>query len=68
MLSLYLGALQSPSLSPALLERARSVSSEHAQLSKKLATTFDPGLAKRLGDLSSATKALEDWETVSNVG
>lgn len=63
----HLGTLSLPALPPALLERARSVSSEHAQLSKKLAHEFDPVLAKRLGELSVPTRALENWKTASNV-
>lgn len=68
VLNLRLGTLSLPSLPPALLERARSVSDEHAQISKKLAASFDPVLAKRLGELSVATRALQNWETASNVG
>lgn len=55
------------SLSPTLLERARSISAEHAQLSKDLANSYDSTVARKLGELSSTAKALELWENAQNV-
>lgn len=55
------------SLSPALLERARSISAEHAKLSKDLANEYDSTVARKLGQLSSTAKALEHWESAHNV-
>lgn len=54
-------------LSPALLERARSISAEYAQLSKDLATEYDSTVAQKLRGLSSTAKALEYWENARNV-
>lgn len=54
-------------LSPALLERARSISAEHAQLLKDLANEYDNTVARKLGQLSSTAKALEQWERAHNV-
>lgn len=54
-------------ISPALLARARSISAEHAQLSKKLDNEFDVTLARKVGELSIAVKALENWEVAHNV-
>lgn len=56
------------SLSAALLGRARSVSAEHAQLSKHLASGYDIAVARKLGELSTTAKALENWELAQNVG
>lgn len=55
------------SLSPALLERARSISAEHAKLSKDIANEYDSTVARKLGELSSTAKALEHWEIAQNV-
>lgn len=54
------------SLSPALLERARSISAEHAKLSKDIANEYDSTVARKLGELSSTAKALEHWEIAQN--
>ncbi|CEL06701.1 Putative Peptide chain release factor 1 [Aspergillus calidoustus] len=48
-------------LSPALLTRARSMAAEHASLSDQLATSFDPKIAKRIGELGQVAKALAEW-------
>lgn len=55
------------SLSPALLERARSIFAEHSQLSKDLANEYDITVARKLGELSSTAKALEHWESAQKV-
>lgn len=43
------------------------MAAEHAELSKAIATDFNPRTAKRIGDLSSVTNALGRWEEASNV-
>ncbi|KAL2862905.1 putative mitochondrial translation release factor (RF-1) [Aspergillus lucknowensis] len=48
-------------LSPALLTRARSLAKEHATLSERLAISFDPKNAKRVGELGPVAKALTEW-------
>lgn len=55
------------SLSPALLEKARSIFAEHSQLSKDLANEYNITVARKLGELSSTAKALEQWESAQNV-
>ena len=49
-------------ISPGLLSRARSIANEHAILTKELATDFDAKAAKRLGDLTSTTSALKEYD------
>jgi peptide chain release factor 1 len=50
-------------LPAALLQRARNIAAEHAQLQNALATDFDPKSARRLGELSRVATALKDWES-----
>ncbi|KAI9684464.1 MAG: hypothetical protein M1829_002274 [Trizodia sp. TS-e1964] len=50
-------------LPPSLLNRARSIASEHAKLSKELAQEFDPQIAKRLGPLLAVNKIFQQWES-----
>ena len=57
----------SPTISPALLGRARALAAEHAQLSKKLNSEYDTQLAKKLGALSAVAEALNGWEAANNV-
>ncbi|KAL4907601.1 hypothetical protein BDW74DRAFT_166293 [Aspergillus multicolor] len=52
-------------LSPALLTRARNLSAEHADLSDQLATSFDPQIAKRIGELGPVAKALAEWNNAN---
>ena len=52
----------SDSISPALLSRAQLLASEHAALADKLANDYDAKAAKRLGELSSTTNALNEYE------
>ncbi|KAL4959983.1 putative mitochondrial translation release factor (RF-1) [Aspergillus stella-maris] len=52
-------------LSPALVVRAQNLASEHATLSDQLATSFDPRIAKRMGELGRVTKALEAWNNAN---
>lgn len=55
-------AAPSGEITPALLSRARSVAKEHASATAKLAIDFDPRAAKKLGELTSVTSALKEWE------
>ncbi|KAK5168213.1 Peptide chain release factor 1, mitochondrial [Saxophila tyrrhenica] len=50
------------SVSPALLTRARAIASEHATLTERLASEYDARAAKRLGELSSTTAALKEYD------
>ncbi|KAF7560625.1 hypothetical protein G7046_g3507 [Stylonectria norvegica] len=52
----------SPVLAPALLKRARSLTSEHNNLQKTLNSNFDTSKAKRAGELSRVAEALKAWE------
>ncbi|KAI9735948.1 MAG: hypothetical protein M1834_001414 [Cirrosporium novae-zelandiae] len=54
------------SLSPILLDRARLMQKEHAQLSKTLAEAFDSKIAKQLGELTSVVKALKEWDKAND--
>lgn len=53
------------SISPALLQRARATAEEHTRLSTKIADSFDTASAKRLGELTPITDALQEWERAS---
>ena len=55
------------SISPVLLGRARSITAEHSELSKQLAQNYDNDVAKRAGELSTAVRALQEWETANDV-
>ncbi|RDW87206.1 putative mitochondrial translation release factor (RF-1) [Aspergillus mulundensis] len=58
-------AVRSTYLSPALLTRARNLLAEHADLSDQLATSFDPKIAKRVGELGPVAKALAEWNNAN---
>lgn len=58
---------QNGDISSALLERARNVAKEHASATAKLAVDFDPAAAKKLGQLTSVTTALKEWESANEV-
>ena len=60
-------ATESISISPALLGRARSVAAEHGKLTRQLTIEYDTDVAKKVGESSTTVKALEDWESASNV-
>ncbi|WEW60381.1 Peptide chain release factor 1, mitochondrial [Emydomyces testavorans] len=49
-------------LTPALLSRARSLATEHATLSERLAGSFEKETAKRAGELAPAVQALKEWD------
>ncbi|KIW43248.1 uncharacterized protein PV06_04369 [Exophiala oligosperma] len=53
-------------VSPVLLQRARSIAAEHAQLSAANIENYDVSVAKRIGELSSVCEALKDWEDAQN--
>ncbi|KAK2729682.1 peptide chain release factor 1 [Colletotrichum kahawae] len=50
-------------LPPALLQRARTLAKEHADLSATLENDYDSKTARRIGELSSVVTALREWET-----
>jgi len=52
---------------PALLGRAKSLAAEHDQLVKQLANGYDPQIARKVGELSQTAKALNAWNSASNV-
>lgn len=60
-------ASSAPSISPALLNRARALAAEHAQLTRDLNTEYDSQIAKKAGSLSAVTTALSGWEKANNV-
>lgn len=60
-------ATANPIISPALLGRARSVAAEHGKLAQQLSVEYDTEVAKKVGELSTTVKALEDWELASSV-
>ena len=45
-----------------MLQRARKLATEHAQLSTSLASSYDTKTAKRAGELSGVASALKEWE------
>ncbi|KAH8671598.1 hypothetical protein BX600DRAFT_250859 [Xylariales sp. PMI_506] len=53
-------------LPPALLQRARSIALEHAELQASLSDSFDTKAAKRLGELSRVADALKEWEAAQS--
>lgn len=55
------------SISPILLKRARSIAEEHAKLSTQNAENYDVATAKKIGELSTVTAALAEWDTAQNV-
>jgi hypothetical protein len=57
----------SVSISGILLKRSRDIAGEHSKLSAQNAETFDIARAKRIGELSSVTAALAEWETAQDV-
>ncbi|KAG9997561.1 release factor, partial [Aureobasidium melanogenum] len=59
-------AVADGAISPALLSRARSMAKEHDEITAKLAENFDTKAAKKLGQLSSVTNALKEWEKAND--
>lgn len=51
-----------PFLTPALLQRAHSLTKEHDTLQATLSTAFDPAKAKRAGELSRVATALHAFQ------
>jgi peptide chain release factor 1 len=60
-------AASSESVPPALLTRARAITSEHKQLTEKLSDGFDTRTAKKLGEYSPIVNALGDWDKANEV-
>lgn len=60
-------AADSLRISPVLLKRAQDVSKEHAEISERLANTFDGKLARRSAEISATATALQAWEKASKV-
>jgi hypothetical protein len=54
-------------ISPVLLRRARSIAEEHERLSTQNAENYDSTRAKKIGELSSVTAALAEWDAAQNV-
>lgn len=54
-------------ISPSLLGRARSIAAEYDKLSNELENEFSTQKAQKIGELSSVTKALNDWDTANKV-
>lgn len=54
-------------MSPILLKRAKAIASEHSKLSAQLVEGFDSKIAKRVGELASASHALREWEKAIEV-
>ncbi len=57
----------SSQISPVLLRRARTVAAEHGQLSAANAENYEVAVAKKIGELSSVSSALKEWEEAQNV-
>ena len=55
------------SISPVLLNRARSIAAEHARLSAQIAENYDVDVARRVGELGVVTSALKEWEDARQV-
>jgi len=53
-------------VTPALLNRARSLSREHAKLSEQTTETFDSKLAKRIGELQPIATSLKELEAANS--
>ncbi|KAM5467780.1 Peptide chain release factor 1, mitochondrial [Microsporum ferrugineum] len=62
MLIRLLGTTSDVDLSPVLLNRARTLATEHATLSAKQAESFERAAARRLGELAPVANALKDWD------
>ena len=56
-----------PSISPALLGRARALAAEHAQLAQRLNSGYDVNIAKKAGSLNAVVDALKGWEEANRV-
>lgn len=57
----------SANISPALLERARALAAEHAQLAKQLNSEYDSQVARKAGSLSTVARTLNGWESANSV-
>jgi peptide chain release factor 1 len=52
---------------PSLLERARSITKEHSELSNQLSNGYDAKIAKKVGELTPIVTALQLWEKANEV-
>ena len=55
------------SISPTLLNRAKSLEAEHNLLSKQLSANYDATIAKKAGSLAPIAESYKAWETAKNV-
>ncbi|KAI1906090.1 Peptide chain release factor 1, mitochondrial [Ophidiomyces ophidiicola] len=54
-------------LTPALLNRARSLANEHATLSGRLTDNFQKDTAKRVGELAQTVQILKEWDRTNEI-
>ncbi|KAL9021525.1 MAG: hypothetical protein Q9185_001255 [Variospora sp. 1 TL-2023] len=57
--------IATPSISSSLLGRARSIAAEYDKLSHQIQHEYNSRTAQKIGELSTTTKALNDWETAT---
>lgn len=55
-------------ISPALINRAKTLEAEHALLSKQLLQNYDASIAKKAGSLLAIAESYKAWEAAQNVG
>ena len=52
---------------PALIERAKAISTQYDSLQQKLAANYDTSVAKKAGNLASVAHALKQWDQANEV-
>lgn len=67
VLIVYAATYTAKTISPALLARARSISAEHDRLSQQISNSYDVKIARKVGELSTTVKALNEWESEQKV-
>ena len=67
ILTISTAASADDSIIPSLLERARSITKEHSELSKQLGNAYDAKVAKKVGELAPIVSALQLWEKANEV-
>lgn len=55
----------SSKISPSLLARAQSIAAEHEKLSREIQEGYDSQSARKIGELSTVTNALKEWEAAN---
>ncbi|KAI4155564.1 MAG: hypothetical protein LQ340_000930, partial [Diploschistes diacapsis] len=50
-----------------MLSRARAIAHKHVELQKQLSANYDSSIAKKIGELSTTTGILHEWEKARNV-